>query len=262
MIFKNMSIVRFQPAKGFLAYLTVALITTIALSLFHAALAQAAVDEREPNDDMNTATAIEMGTTVYGEVDDVSWESYDYYKVTLPVSGSVTVKFVNDRYEEDTSRFDVCAYDKYHERVGYSDSWYTDSTKPQKFTYTGDIQKPGITMVKAGQIELESDDYDVTYSDDNSKKEGTYGVTVTGKGNFAGSQSLTYKIEAVDGRGDNDKPNADESAANAVIEAINAIGTVSSGSKNAIVAARNAYKCRRLCVAGRPKLGCGKEMRV
>ena len=63
-----------------------------------------------------------------------------------------------------------------------------------KAAYTGKVQKPTVKAVSAGALALPSSGYTVKYSNANSKNAGTYTVTVTGKGNFVGSKTLTYKI--------------------------------------------------------------------
>ena len=64
------------------------------------------------------------------------------------------------------------------------------------FAYNGKVQKPTVKSVKAGSKTLSAADYAVSYSNKSSKTAGTYRVTVTGKGDFAGSRTLTYKIAA------------------------------------------------------------------
>ena len=58
--------------------------------------------------------------------------------------------------------------------------------------YNGEAQKPSVT-VKDGEKKLdETTDYDVVYS--NNTNAGTATVTVTGKGNYAGTRSTTFEI--------------------------------------------------------------------
>ncbi len=61
-------------------------------------------------------------------------------------------------------------------------------------TYTGTAQTPGVT-VKDGATTLKNGtDYTVSYA--NNTKVGTATVTITGKGNYTGSRSLTFAITA------------------------------------------------------------------
>lgn len=62
------------------------------------------------------------------------------------------------------------------------------------FTYNGQVHKPGVGSVNAGSLVLKPSDYTIEYSNASSTVAGTYTVTVAGKGNFAGSKFVTYKI--------------------------------------------------------------------
>jgi|GEM_PF-1871896 len=68
------------------------------------------------------------------------------------------------------------------------------------FAYNGEVQKPEVTGVWAGDVKLEySDktrDYTVKYSDENSKEPGTYKVTVKASSSkdAAGTYDVTYEI--------------------------------------------------------------------
>lgn len=59
------------------------------------------------------------------------------------------------------------------------------------FTYNGSEQKPNVT-VTLDSTTLTADDYDVSYTD--NVNAGTATVTVTGKGNYAGTASATFTI--------------------------------------------------------------------
>ena len=61
------------------------------------------------------------------------------------------------------------------------------------FTYTGEIQKPTVT-VKDGNTELAESDYDITWSGD-CKNAGTYKITVKLKGNYSGTATKTFTIK-------------------------------------------------------------------
>ncbi len=60
------------------------------------------------------------------------------------------------------------------------------------YTYNGSARKPTVT-VKAGEKILAASNYDVTYSSGRPNA-GTYKVTVTGKRNYAGTITKTFKI--------------------------------------------------------------------
>lgn len=62
------------------------------------------------------------------------------------------------------------------------------------FVYTGKVQKPSVKSVNAGSVSLKSSDYKVSYSNASSKAAALYKVTVTGKGNFTGTKTVSYKI--------------------------------------------------------------------
>ena len=62
------------------------------------------------------------------------------------------------------------------------------------FTYNGKTQKPSVT-VKDGKTKLASANYTVTYAS-GCKNAGTYKVTVRLKGNYSGSNTVSYKISA------------------------------------------------------------------
>ena len=64
--------------------------------------------------------------------------------------------------------------------------------KPQ--TYTGSAIKPVVT-VKYGNTKLKKGtDYNISYK--NNTKAGTATITITGKGNFSGTKTITFKINA------------------------------------------------------------------
>lgn len=63
------------------------------------------------------------------------------------------------------------------------------------FAYSGSVNKPAVESVKLdGRVLKEGTDYDVSYSDPDSKDAGSYDVTVTGKGNYAGEKTEPYEI--------------------------------------------------------------------
>lgn len=60
------------------------------------------------------------------------------------------------------------------------------------YTYNGKAQEPTIT-VKVDSVEFDSSQYDVTYAS-GCKNVGTYKVTVKMKGNYSGSQTVSFNI--------------------------------------------------------------------
>ena len=96
--------------------------------------------------------------------------------------------------------------------------------------YTGQELRPEVT-VKLGEDTLTAEqDYTVAYADNTDA--GTATVTVTGVDDYMGTATGTFAI-VVDA--------ADQSAVDAAVQAINAIGTVDANSKDAVEAARAAY---------------------
>lgn len=69
-----------------------------------------AVDEQEPNDSFETANVIKMNQTVYGQTDEDGYQ-YDYYKVVLPVNGTVKITWENDARTESGDRLCATVYD-------------------------------------------------------------------------------------------------------------------------------------------------------
>ena len=74
--------------------------------------------------------------------------------------------------------------------------------KKTSATYAGKAQKPAVKAVKASSLVLKTTDYAVSYRDAKGKTikqsavkaAGRYKVVVTGKGNFAGSRSVTFSV--------------------------------------------------------------------
>lgn len=64
------------------------------------------------------------------------------------------------------------------------------------FSYNGKVQKPSVTAMDANGKVISSDSYTVSYSKADSKAAGKYNVIVTFKGNYSGSKTLSYSINA------------------------------------------------------------------
>ena len=71
------------------------------------------------------------------------------------------------------------------------------------YTYDGTEKRPGIT-VKAGSLVVPPGSYDASYK--NNKNVGTATITVTGKGNYTGTQTTEFKIVA---KGQSQSPSSD-----------------------------------------------------
>lgn len=82
-----------------------------------ASQASTAIDEAEPNDGYDTATAVKMNRNVYGIFG--GYNDSDYFVVDLPESGSVRFTFTNDKYSNG-GMFGTHIYNRYYEWVSYS----------------------------------------------------------------------------------------------------------------------------------------------
>ena len=76
-------------------------------------------------------------------------------------------------------------------RISISKASVTLSTST--YAYDGKAKKPGITVKLSGKTLKNGTDYTVSYS--NNTKVGTATVKITGKGNYTGSVSKTFKIK-------------------------------------------------------------------
>ena len=63
---------------------------------------------------------------------------------------------------------------------------------PTAFVYNGKVRKPAVT-VKNGSTELAASNYEVKYST-GRKNPGAYKITVTMKGNYSGTKTVSFKI--------------------------------------------------------------------
>ena len=71
----------------------------------------------------------------------------------------------------------------------------TISLSKTSFTYNKKVQKPTVTVVGSDGKTISTSNYTVKYSNANSKKVGRYKVTITFKGNYTGTKTLTYDIK-------------------------------------------------------------------
>ena len=90
------------------------------------------------------------------------------------------------------------------------------SIPSSSYKYTGSAVKPKLTVKYGGKTLTEKTDYTVAWAD--NKNVGTATITITGKGNFTGTATKTFKITA--------RPVSD---CKAVFEITDASGTVTDG---------------------------------
>ena len=69
----------------------------------------------------------------------------------------------------------------------------TVTLSKKMFVYNGDVQKPVVTEVSDASFKIADSNYTVTYAS-GCKDVGSYGVTVTMKGNYTGTKTVKYKI--------------------------------------------------------------------
>ena len=115
-------------------------------------------------------------------------------------SSNYTVKYEKDCDELGSHDIDVVLKNNYEGTL--STYYYVNAIPVSKckitlsktsFTYNGKVQKPTVTVKNANGTKLTSSSYSVSYSY-GCKEAGTYNVTITMKGNYTGSKTLTYKI--------------------------------------------------------------------
>ncbi|MBR3974787.1 MAG: fibronectin type III domain-containing protein [Clostridia bacterium] len=88
----------------------------------------------------------------------------------------------------------VCGYAKTNKVVYYPKTFTLSATS---LTYNGKVRTPTVTVKdSAGNVLKKDTDYTVTYAS-GRKNIGTYKVTVTMKGNYSGTKTLTFKINPI-----------------------------------------------------------------
>ncbi|MBQ2758767.1 MAG: fibronectin type III domain-containing protein, partial [Clostridia bacterium] len=88
----------------------------------------------------------------------------------------------------------VCGYVKTNKVVYYPKTFTLSATS---LTYNGKVRTPTVTIKdSAGNVLKKDTDYTVTYAS-GRKNIGTYKVTVTMKGNYSGTKTLTFKINPI-----------------------------------------------------------------
>lgn len=151
--------------------------TPTAKTLTYTSVAQALVE----------AGTVSAGTLVYSKsltgtfTESIPEETNaDTYIVYYKVNGNANYKGIDASESNKVS-------------VTISPATITDVTLAQtSLPYSGAIQTATISSVKAGDLTLGTNDYNIT--NEGGKDVGTYYVTVTGKGNFTGEVTKSFEI--------------------------------------------------------------------
>ena len=115
--------------------------------------------------------------------------------ISIPTSSAVGTYTVNVS-AKSTGNYTGSASRQYsivpQGSVSFDVSWKT----APNFTYDGTEHKPEVKVTKHGSTtdELQTSDYDVEYSNNINAGTNTASVTVTGKGNYSGTQTLHFTI--------------------------------------------------------------------
>ena len=111
-----------------------------------------------------------------------------YSDNTSAGTATVTITGMNDYYGTVSKTFTISAQSLSSSNVTLSST---------SFTYSGSTQKPTVTVKNSAGTTLTSGtDYSISYSTTYPKSAGTYTITITGKGNYKGTITKTYKITA------------------------------------------------------------------
>lgn len=111
---------------------------------------------------------------------------------------AVTEAISADRVETlDSELFIITAGKKtyiatYASNSGKKDISALTVSKVSDKTYTGKAIKPAVTVKDGTKKLVKGKDYTVTYA--NNKKVGTATITITGKGNYTGTKTITFRI--------------------------------------------------------------------
>ena len=137
-------------------------------------------------------------------------QSLEGATVTVDTNGKVTVKNKQGGVLSGTSFTATYSVDKVTVtgKGYYTGSKTVSLSKKEKISaanvklswsdavYNADVQKPNVTVKNAAGGTLTKDvSYTVSYSNENSKRPGSYTVTVTGCGKYDGTVTKTYRIE-------------------------------------------------------------------
>ena len=139
-----------------------------------------------------TGSAIEPAVTVTLSDGTVLVEGTDYtvaYSDNTAVgTATVTISGSGNYTGTASSTFTIEASDL---------SGATVATEAESYGYTGSAIEPGVTVTAAdGTVLVEGEDYTVEYADNTDVGTGT--ATITGIGNYSGTASVEFAIEAAD----------------------------------------------------------------
>ncbi|WP_443712066.1 Ig-like domain-containing protein [Ruminococcus bicirculans (ex Wegman et al. 2014)] len=146
---------------------------------------------------LSNATCSTAGTVKY------TCSCGDFYTETIPATGHKSSGWIVDKTASigvKGSKHKECAVCKKVletaeipalSRISISKASVTLSTST--YAYDGKAKKPGVTVKLNGKTLKNGTDYTVSYS--NNTKVGTATVKITGKGNYTGSVSKTFKIK-------------------------------------------------------------------
>lgn len=111
-----------------------------------------------------------------------------YWEITAAETGTYFIQFDNDSNEAGTE-YKVGVYDN-----SISASKFSAVLSATSYTYDGKVKSPSVTVKDTKGNTLTKDvDYSVNY-ESGRKLPGTYTVTITFKGKYSGSKTLTFKI--------------------------------------------------------------------
>ena len=146
---------------------------------------------------LSNATCTTAGTVKY------TCSCGDFYTETIPATGHKSSGWIVDKTASigvKGSKHKECTVCKKVletaeipalSRISISKASVTLSTST--YAYDGKAKKPGVTVKLNGKTLKNGTDYTVSYS--NNTKVGTATVKITGKGNYTGSVSKTFKIK-------------------------------------------------------------------
>ena len=125
-------------------------------------------------------------------------EGKSLYDFADPVTADITLYA---RWEEDVppGAFKIFYTDSALAFDSYKGLTYNTENEHYEWTYTGSALKPAVTVTDhKGNVLTEGSDYTVKYSGNKDVSAKPAKVTVTGKGNYAGSRSLDFYILKAD----------------------------------------------------------------
>ena len=139
----------------------------------------------------NTLTKTTDGTVTFKSGDSkVAVVDIASGKVTVKGIGTTTITATaaaGKNYKAGSARYTLTVVDGRTDIAGC-----TVSLSPASYTYDGTAKKPAVTVKNGTATLTNGTDYTAAYK--NNTNAGTATVTVTGKGNYAGTVSKTFKI--------------------------------------------------------------------